>query len=207
MARRTPLFDAHRELGARLVEFAGWEMPLSYGSALAEHHAVRRHCGLFDVSHMGEIEVRGPGAEALCQQVTVNDVSRLGDGDGQYTVLCNERGGVLDDLVLFRLGPERFLLVVNAANTAADLAWIEAHAGPDVVVDDRSADLALLALQGPESERVLRTLTALDLTGLRPFTIRNATVAGVPCQVSRTGYTGADGIAMLHAAADVRRVS
>ena len=180
-----------------MVDFAGWEMPLSYGSALEEHHAVRRQCGLFDVSHMGEIELRGPAAEALCQELTVNDVSRLGDGDGQYTVLCNERGGVLDDLVLFRLGAERFLLVVNAANTEADRAWIEAHAGPDVVVDDRSADLALLALQGPESERVLRTLTALDLTALRPFTIREATVAGVQCQVSRTGYTGEDGFEIL----------
>ena len=206
MSRRTPLFEAHRELGGRMVDFAGWEMPLSYGSALEEHHAVRRRCGLFDVSHMGEIELRGPAAEALCQELTVNDVSRLGDGDGQYTVLCNERGGVLDDLVLFRLAAERFLLVVNAANTEADRAWIDAHAGADVVVDDRSADLALLALQGPESERVLRTLTALDLTALRPFTIRDATVAGVPCQVSRTGYTGEDGFEILIPAADARRV-
>src|SRR6516225_6339136 len=141
MARRTPLFEAHRELGGRMVDFAGWEMPLSYGSALDEHHAVRRRCGLFDVSHMGEIELRGPAAQALCQELTVNDVSRLGDGDGQYTLLCNERGGVLDDLVVFRLGPERFLLVVNAANTAADHAWIEAHARTEVVVDDRSADM------------------------------------------------------------------
>src|SRR5262245_4742216 len=206
MARRTPLFEAHRELGARLVEFAGWEMPLSYGSAIEEHHAVRRRCGLFDVSHMGEIELRGPAAQALCQELTVNDVSRLGDGDGQYTVLCNERGGVLDDLVLFRLAAERFLLVVNAANTAADLAWIEQHAPADVSVLDRSAELALLALQGPEAERALRTLTALDLTALRPFTMREAIVAGVDAQVSRTGYTGEDGFEILLPGADARPV-
>jgi aminomethyltransferase len=155
---------------------------------------------------MGEIELRGPAAQALCQELTVNDVSRLGDGDGQYTVLCNERGGVLDDLVLFRVGPERFLLVVNAANTESDLAWINAHGAPEVVVDDRSADVALLALQGPESERVLRTLTALDLTALRPFTIREAAVAGVECKVSRTGYTGEDGFEILIPTADARQV-
>ena len=206
MARRTPLFDAHRELGARLVEFAGWEMPVAYGSALEEHHAVRRRCGLFDVSHMGEVELRGPGAEALCQELTVNDVSRLEDGAGQYTVLCNERGGVLDDLVLFRLAPERFLLVVNAANTAADLAWIRRHAAASVSVDDRSDELALLALQGPEAERALRTLTPLDLTALRPFTIRDTTVAGVESQVSRTGYTGEDGFEILVPRADARPV-
>src|SRR5947199_203907 len=104
MARRTPLYEAHRALGGRLVEFAGWEMPLSYRGIAEEHQAVRRHCGLFDVSHMGEIEVRGPSAAAVCQEVTVNDVRRLGIGDAQYTLLCNEAGGVLDDLVLYRLG-------------------------------------------------------------------------------------------------------
>ncbi|HKA30279.1 MAG TPA: glycine cleavage system aminomethyltransferase GcvT, partial [Candidatus Binatia bacterium] len=193
MAQRTVLFDAHRDLGARMVEFAGWDMPVSYSSPFDEHRAVRTRCGLFDVSHMGEIELRGSGAEALCQELTVNDVSRLGTGDGQYSVLCNERGGVVDDLVVFRLDRDRFLLVVNAATTQADIAWIAARMPVDVTLEDRSAELALLALQGPESEHALRTLTPLDLTALRPFTIRETTIAGVRGLVSRTGYTGEDG--------------
>src|SRR5881396_2510761 len=168
MARRTPLFDAHRALGARLVEFAGWEMPLCYRGAAEEHRAVRERCGLFDVSHMGEIELRGPAAAAVCQELTVNDVRRLRIGDGQYTVLCNEGGGVLDDLIVFRLGPERYLLIVNAANTAADVAWITEHARGRAEIVDRSDELALLALQGPEAEVALRPLTPLDLGALRP---------------------------------------
>src|SRR2546427_7175083 len=202
MARRTPLFDAHRALGARLVEFSGWEMPLCYRGAAEEHRAVRERCGLFDVSHMGEIELRGPAAAAVCQELTVNDVRRLRIGDGQYTVLCNERGGVLDDLIVFRLGPERYLLIVNAANAAADYAWICDRAGQRAVVIDRSAELGLLALQGPEAEIALRTLTALDLGGLRPFTALEGSVAGVKTLVSRTGYTGEDGFELLSAAPD-----
>ena len=202
MARRTPLFDAHRALGARLVEFAGWEMPLCYRGAAEEHRAVRERCGLFDVSHMGEIELRGPAAAAVCQELTVNDVRRLRIGDGQYTVLCNQRGGVLDDLIVFRLGPERYLLIVNAANAAADYAWICDRAGQRAVVIDRSAELGLLALQGPEAELALRTLTALDLGGLRPFTALEGAVAGVKTIVSRTGYTGEDGFELLVAASD-----
>jgi aminomethyltransferase len=206
MARRTPLYDAHRELGARVVDFAGWDMPVSYTGALEEHAAVRTRCGLFDVSHMGEIELRGSGAAALCQRLTVNDVARLDDGGGQYSVLCNQDGGVLDDLVVFRLAADRWLLVVNAANTAQDLAWISGHAGADVVVDDRSADTALLALQGPESERALRTLTGIDLTAMRPFTVGAGAVAGVASLVSRTGYTGEDGFEVLVPAASARPV-
>src|SRR3989442_11996495 len=200
MARRTPLFEAHRALGARMVEFAGWEMPLCYRGATEEHRAVRDRCGLFDVSHMGEIELRGPGAAAVCQELTVNDVRRLRIGDGQYTLLCNERGGVLDDLIVFRLGPERYLLVVNAANTTADYTWIRALAGERAEVVDRSAELDLLALQGPEAELALRTLTALDLTGLRPFAALEGGVAGVRTLVSRTGYTGEDGLGVLRVA-------
>jgi aminomethyltransferase len=206
MGQRTALFDAHQELGARIVEFAGWDMPVSYAGALDEHHAVRTHCGLFDVSHMGEIELRGPGAGTLCQELTVNDVSRLGDGDGQYSILCTEAGGVLDDLVVFRLAEERFLLVVNAANTAADLAWITARAPADVVVHDASQETALLALQGPCAERALRTLTAVDLTAMRPFTLREGAVAGVRGLVSRTGYTGEDGFELFVPVTEARTV-
>jgi aminomethyltransferase len=201
MTARTPLYDAHRGLGARLIAFAGWEMPLSYTGVTEEHRAVREHCGLFDVSHMGEVELRGPGAAALCQRLTVNDVHRLRIGDAQYSLLCNERGGVLDDLLVYRLGEARFLLIVNAANTPQDLAWIQAHAGSDVEVVDRSAELALLALQGPEAEVALRTLTPLPLPALRPFTFLEGPVAGMPVLVSRTGYTGEDGFELLADAA------
>src|SRR6184192_3321035 len=197
MARHPPLYDAHRSLGARMVDFAGWEMPLSYRGPAEEHQAVRRHCGLFDVSHMGEIEVSGPNAAAACQELTVNDVARLKIGDAQYTLLCNEAGGVLDDLVVYRLGAERYLLIVNAANTAADVGWINARIGGRAAVVDRSAELALLALQGPESEVALRTLTALDLPRLRPFTACESRVAGEPAVVSRTGYTGEDGLKIV----------
>jgi aminomethyltransferase len=206
VARRTPLYDAHRELEARIVEFAGWDMPVSYSGASEEHAAVRSRCGLFDVSHMGEIELQGPGAAELCQRLTVNDAGRLEDGGGQYSVLCNEHGGVIDDLVVFRLAAERWLLVVNAANTQRDLAWIAEHAGADVVVDDRSADTALLALQGPDSERALRTLTGTDLVSMRPFAARHGAVAGVPGLVSRTGYTGEDGFEVLVPAESARVV-
>ena len=202
MPRRTPLYAAHRALGAKMVDFAGWEMPVSYRGAAEEHGAVRECCGLFDVSHMGEIEVRGPAAAAVCQELTVNDVSRLRMGDGQYTVLCNEQGGVLDDLIIFRLGPARFLLVVNAANTVADLAWIQRHARDGAEVLDRSEDMALLALQGPEAEAILRRLTPLDLPGLRPFAAVEGRVAGLTVLVSRTGYTGEDGFELLVASRD-----
>src|SRR2546428_8917253 len=149
MARRTPLYDAHRAHGARMVDFAGWEMPLSYRGITEEHQAVRRHCGLFDVSHMGEIEVGGPSAVAVCQELTVNDVARLRIGDAQYTLLCNESGGGLDDLVVYRLGAERYLLVVNAANTGQDLGWIPSHAARPGQGGDRTAAPSLPALPGP----------------------------------------------------------
>jgi len=197
MARRTPLYDAHRAHGARMLEFAGWDMPLSYRGITEEHLAVRRHCGLFDVSHMGEIEVSGPAAAAACQELTVNDVARLRIGDAQYTLLCNEAGGVIDDLVIYRRGPERFLLIVNAANAEQDLGWIRAHASGRADVVDRSAELALLALQGPEAEVALRTLTPLDLPAMRSFTACETRVADEDAVVSRTGYTGEDGFEIL----------
>lgn len=197
MARRTALYDEHVACGARMVEFAGWEMPVSYAGMLEEHRAVRERCGLFDVSHMGEIDVRGPGAQALCQQLTVNDVGRLRDGDGQYSLLCNEQGGVIDDLIVYRLASDHWFLIVNAANAAVDHAWIAAHATPDVTIVDRSAALGLLALQGPEAAAVLGTLTSVDLRAMRPFTIREGRVNGVTVLISRTGYTGEDGFELV----------
>jgi aminomethyltransferase len=204
--RRTPLHERHRALGARVVDFAGWEMPVSYRGAVEEHHAVRERCGMFDVSHMGEIEIRGRGAAALCDRVTVNDVGRLTEGVGQYSLLCDPAGGVIDDLIVYRVGPERYLLVVNASNTAVDLAWIEEHATSDAEVIDRSADTGLLALQGPASPAVLAKTTSLDLGGVRSFAIRDASVAGVDVRVARTGYTGEDGFELVVASEDLPRL-
>ncbi len=204
MGRRTPLYGAHQALGARCVEFAGWDMPVLYSSATDEHRAVRERCGLFDVSHMGELELRGPEAGAVCEELTVNDIARLRVGDAQYTILCNDQGGVLDDLIVIRLGPERYLLVVNAANTAADLAWIRERARGRCEVLDRSDEFALLALQGPEAERVLRELTALDLRTLRPFTAIEGPIVDRRVLVSRTGYTGEDGFELLVESAEAR---
>ena len=201
MPQRTPLYDRHRALGARLVDFAGWEMPVSYRGPADEHRAVRERCGLFDVSHMGEVEVRGPGAGAWCNRLTVNDVARLRDGDAQYSVLCDERGGVIDDLIVYRSSGERFLLVVNASTASGDLAWMRAHASADVELVDRSAETALLALQGPKAASVLAGMTALDPSGIRPFTVRDAVVGGEPVRVARTGYTGEDGFELFVASA------
>jgi len=190
--RRTPLIEMHRALGAKLVEFGGWEMPVSYRGILEEHRAVRTAAGLFDVSHMGEIEVRGSHAADVCQGLTTNDVRRLQDGHVQYTVICHEDGGVVDDVTLYRLSPNRFFFCVNAGNTATVLAWIRAHAGPSEVVD-RSDATALLALQGPLAAQILARLTPLDLTRLRSFRFARSEVAGNPALISRTGYTGEDG--------------
>jgi aminomethyltransferase len=176
-----------------MVEFATWEMPVSYGGATEEHRAVRERCGLFDVSHMGELEVSGRGSLAFLEFLTVNTVARLAQGAGQYSVLCDERGGVLDDLIVYRLGSDRYLLVVNAASTSGDLGWIRAHRMMDVEVIDRSAETALLALQGPAAATVLETVISPALGAFPRFTLREATVAGVPAMVARTGYTGEDG--------------
>jgi aminomethyltransferase len=197
--RRTPLYDVHRALGARMVAFGGWEMPVHYRGILEEHRAVRGAVGLFDVSHMGEVELSGPRAGAACQALGTNDVRRLADGQVQYTLLCREDGGVVDDVTLYRHGPERFLFCVNAANVAKDLAWIRDHAG-GATVTDRSDETGLLALQGPRAAAVLARLTAVALGGLRRFRFAAGEVAGVPAVISRTGYTGEDGFELSVAA-------
>lgn len=201
MIRHTPLYASHQALGARFVEFGGWEMPVQYTSIIEEHQAVRRAAGLFDVSHMGEIELRGRDALAACQMLTVNDVSRLRDGQAQYSLLCLPSGGVLDDIMVHRLSDERILLCVNAANTAKDLAWITAHRGGAEVVDCSAAS-ALLALQGPRAGDILARLTRTDLSAIAPFGLAEGDVAGCPAILSHTGYTGEDGWELYCAAAD-----
>ena len=196
--RRTPLHERHVAAGAKLVPFAGWEMPVQYADGIrAEHIAVRRHAGLFDVSHMGQLETSGPQAEAFLQRVLSNDVRRLHEGGAQYSVLCREDGGVLDDLFSYRLEGGRFLTVTNAANHERDHAWLGEHAGGfDVTVSDTAADYAMLALQGPSARAILADLLTDGEAPARMRTAR-ARVAGVDCLVCGTGYTGEDGVELL----------
>ncbi|MCC6765463.1 MAG: glycine cleavage system aminomethyltransferase GcvT [Deltaproteobacteria bacterium] len=189
---RTPLYERHHALGARMVEFGGWEMPVSYRGILEEHRTVRTAAGLFDVSHMGEIELLGPHAAAACQRLTTNDVRRLANGHVQYTILCREDGGVVDDVTLYRVDDQRWFFCVNAGNVAKDLAWIRQHAGAATVVD-RSPATALIALQGPAAAGILGALTPLVLERIPSFRFARGEVAGLPVLVSRTGYTGEDG--------------
>jgi aminomethyltransferase len=199
--RRTPLYETHRRLGAKLVEFGGWEMPVSYRGIIEEHHAVRNAAGLFDVSHMGEIAVSGRDAAAVCQMLTTNDVRRLTDGQVQYTLLCRPDGGVVDDVTLYRRAAERYFFCVNASNVAKDLAWIREHAGAATITDESDAT-ALLALQGPRAAAILARLTDAPLASLRSFRFVAGTVASCPTLVSRTGYTGEDGFELYVAAGD-----
>lgn len=196
--RRTPLHDRHQAAGGRLVPFAGWEMPVQYEGVRQEHVAVRTRAGVFDVSHMGEVETTGPDAEAFLQRVLSNDVTRLAEGGAQYSVLCREDGGVLDDLFTYRLPGEgpRFLTVTNASNHERDHAWLASHAdGFDVTVADVADRYAMLAVQGPDARAAVGRLAAGDL----PARMRTATVAvaGIDCLACGTGYTGEDGVELL----------
>jgi glycine cleavage system T protein (aminomethyltransferase) len=204
--KRTPLYDRHVAAGARLVPFAGWEMPVQYGGIREEHVAVRTRAGVFDVSHMGEVETTGPDAEAYLQRLLSNDVTKIAEGGAQYSVLCRDDGGVLDDLFTYRLAPDRFLTVTNAANHERDFAWLRRHAGDfDVELHDRLHDYAMLAVQGPEARALAAELTEGEL----PKRFRTAwrTVAGVPgVLVCGTGYTGEDGVELLVAPDGAGRV-
>jgi aminomethyltransferase len=200
--KRTPLYAAHRRAGAKLVEFAGWEMPVQYTGVIEEHRAVRSRAGLFDVSHMGEIEVRGAAALEVCQRITANDVARVKLFQAQYNLLLNDRGGVVDDVIIYRVKPEAYFICVNASNIEKDFAWIRDHARGAVEVDNQSAMYAQLALQGPAAQAVLQLLTALKLAELKSFHFAFADVAAVRCMVARTGYTGEDGFELYCDAKD-----
>jgi len=191
--RRTPLHAAHVAAGARLVDFAGWDMPVQYAGVIEEHLAVRQRAGLFDVSHMGEIEVRGPRAFDVVQEVTSNDVARLTDGRAQYSSLPTPRGTPVDDILVYRLAPDRFLLVVNASNDDKDFAWVREHARGRADVLHASADYALLALQGPLAPEILSRQTPAPIAGLPSFGFTMGRVAGHESLIARTGYTGEDG--------------
>jgi aminomethyltransferase len=186
--RRTPLHSKHVDAGARLVPFAGWEMPVQYEGVLAEHRAVRTDAGVFDVSHMGELEVEGPRALELLQGMLSNDLEKLEEGEAQYTLLTNDEGGIVDDLIVYRTGPCRYLLVVNASNREADFAWLVEHELRGSDVRDVSDEYALLAVQGP------RSLERLGLPRAKPFTWAMGELDGVEVMVNRTGYTGEEGV-------------
>jgi aminomethyltransferase len=190
--KQTPLHEIHKRLGARMVEFAGWEMPVQYAGVREEHMAVRTGCGIFDVSHMGEIEVTGPGSLATVQKVTCNDASRLAPGGSQYSAFLTERGTFVDDIIVNRLAEDRFLICVNASNAEKDFAWVQSHALAGASVRDASDDWALLAVQGPKAQGIVAAICNTSPPA-RPFSFTKTTMAGVSVLLSRTGYTGEDG--------------
>src|SRR5580765_7283678 len=194
--RRTPLYERHVAAGARMVPFAGWDMPVQYEGVVAEHKAVRSDCGVFDVSHMGELEVEGPRATELLQSLLSNDLGRIGDGEAQYTLLTNEAGGIIDDVIAYRLDPFRYVVVANASNRDADFEWMKEREVPGSDVRDVSDSYALLAVQGP------RTLERLGLPEAHAFTFAEGEIGGVPCMVNRTGYTGEVGVELMCEADD-----
>ncbi len=195
--KKTPLNARHRSSGARMVPFAGWDMPVEYagGGVVAEHMAVRSAAGLFDVSHMGEIEIAGKDALAAVQRISSNDAAKLQVGQAQYSGLLTPEGTFVDDLLVYRLAPSHFLLVVNAGNIDKDFAWIEEQIKPagDAVAVNASARYALIAIQGPEARKILQTLTAVDLASMKYYWFSHGEVASVRATISRTGYTGEDG--------------
>jgi aminomethyltransferase len=193
--KRTPLYERHQALGARIIDFGGWAMPVQYKGILEEHRAVRTACGIFDVSHMGEVGFKGPRAAEAIQRLVTNDVGKLADGGAMYTVACRSTGGIVDDLIVYRHAPDEYLIVVNASNIAKDVAWFKEQAGSLCAIEDFSAGMALLAVQGPRAVELVQSLTPDPIGQLRSFQHRGATVAGISkLEVARTGYTGEDGV-------------
>ncbi|MCF7669811.1 MAG: glycine cleavage system aminomethyltransferase GcvT, partial [Verrucomicrobia bacterium] len=210
MPKRTPLYDKHNQLGAKLIDFGGWEMPVLYTGISAEHKAVRNKCGLFDVSHMGEVRVGGPAAARFLNGILTNDVERLSEGEGQYTIFCNEQGGIIDDLFLFRIDDDEFLLVVNAARREVDIERLRGcldgfEGKEDVVLKDISDDTGMLAIQGPKAvdfiDAVITSRGCCCLSRAVSSLKRNQIGAfqfgGESVWISRTGYTGEDGFEVL----------
>ncbi len=199
---RTPLFEAHKRAGARLIDFGGWEMPVQYKlGILKEHKAVREQVGLFDVCHMGEVSLRGPKALAATQQLVTGDVSKLDDGAALYTLMCLDNGGIVDDCIVYRRADDDYLIILNAANRPKDLAWIRDHAKGCEIVDEGD-DTGLIAVQGPHAVELVDSLSDAALSEVGRFRFANAEVAGVRCMVARTGYTGEDGFELACPAKD-----
>ncbi|HEY8445790.1 MAG TPA: glycine cleavage system aminomethyltransferase GcvT [Thermomicrobiales bacterium] len=209
--RRTPLYERHLALGARMIPFAGWIMPVQYSGIINEHTSVRTRAGLFDLGHMGQLDVRGPDAVAFLQHVTTNDVSALEPGKAQYSLLPNERGGVVDDIIVYRRpAGDGYMVVVNAANHAKDVAWLEQHRAArsdlDVDIRDISDQTGMIAIQGPEAQAITQRLTSIDLTTIGDFSWAEGDIAQVPAMIARTGYTGEDGFEIYTAIEEIGRV-
>jgi aminomethyltransferase len=211
--KRTPLHDRHVALGARIVPFAGWSMPVQYQGILDEHRAVRQAAGLFDLGHMGEVDVHGSDAAPFLQHITTNDVSTLQPGHAQYSLLPNEQGGVIDDIIIYRRPteePTEFMVVINAANHDKDVAWMQRQrqlrSDLDVTVEDISDRTGMIAIQGPLAEEIVQPLSAVDLSGIEYFTWVQGKVAGVPAMIARTGYTGEDGFEFYTALSDIETI-
>ena len=205
--RRTPLFETHASLGARLMPFSGWEMPVQYAGILAEARAVRTGAGLFDVSHMGRVDIQGSGAGALLNSVLSIDAAGMRMGRARYNVICDRDGGIIDDCIVYRRGDDRFLLIPNASNTSAVLDWLRRWApAHEVRIDDVTPSYAMIAHQGPQAADMLASLADTDLSSVRPFRAAEVHIAGVDTFLARTGYTGEDGFELIlpaEAAADV----
>jgi aminomethyltransferase len=196
--KRTPLYNAHVALGGKVIPFAGWELPVQYRGLIEEHKAVRENVGVFDVSHMGELWLTGTDAARNLNAITCNDVSIVEVGQAQYTALLNERGGVIDDLIIYRLGENEFLLCVNASNSDTDFQWIKSHLSGDTTLINRSHEFGLLALQGPKVEDVLKSDGELaSLLALKPFRVARVIWRQIELIVARTGYTGEDGFELF----------
>jgi aminomethyltransferase len=209
--RKTPLNEVARELGGKMVDFGGWELPVQYSGILEEHEAVRTNAGVFDVSHMGELFVRGPQATELLQRTTCNDVTKLEDNRAHYNGLLYPTGGFVDDILIYRIAADDYFVVVNASNTEKDFEWLQQAAqGLDVEVQNVSADYAQLAIQGPNAEQVLQPMTDVALANIKYYRFDRGNVDGVPAIVSRTGYTGEDGFEVYlspeHAPALMRKL-
>ncbi len=192
MAKRTPLFSAHEALKGKLIDFGGWELPVQYTGIAQEHHAVRNHAGIFDVSHMGEINVTGEDAIKSVNELITNDLESIVDGQALYTAMCNHEGGIVDDLVVYRFSRTRVFICCNAANREKDFAWISQHL-KNAVAEDQSDQFAQIALQGPKAPEILSALTSTDLSEIKRYYFKEGLVAGIPTIISRTGYTGEDG--------------
>jgi aminomethyltransferase len=206
LPKRTALFAEHQKLGARMTNFAGFEMPLQYSGIIEEHMAVRRAAGIFDLSHMGEFEISGPHALALLERALTNSAARLREGQAQYTLLCAHDGGTIDDLIAYRLGTARFMLCVNASNIETDREWLLSLNRDGADFRDISDETALVAVQGPNAIAILKTLTTFHIDEVARFCVAEAEVAGVRCLAARTGYTGEDGFELFVAAGGAARL-
>jgi aminomethyltransferase len=193
---RTPFYDIHKSLGAKIVDFHGWEMPLHYTGIIDEHINVRTNAGLFDVSHMGRFEIKGQHSFACLQELITNDLEKLADRQALYSPMCHEDGGIVDDIIVYRLHSEHFLVVVNASNRSKDFDWISKHS-KSAQVEDISDRTALLAIQGPQACAALQKVVKPDLQSVKPFHVIDADIDGIECTLSRTGYTGEDGFELF----------